>query len=118
LEWAYSDEKLKDVAKRMFSKGFSQLPIRDRTGNEFMGVISELSIVRKMMKPDKTLEKWQEASIEDAGIIESFIYYPPNTPTIELAQVLINTPAILLEEKLQIAGIITRADLLKILFTP
>lgn len=83
-----------------------------------MGVISELSIVRKMMKPDKTLEKWQEASIEDAGIIESFIYYPPNTPTIELAQVLINTPAILLEEKLQIAGIITRADLLKILFTP
>lgn len=117
LEWAYSDEKLKDVAKRMFSKGFSQLPIRDRTGNEFTGVISELSIIRKMMKPDRTLEQWREARIEDAGVSESLIRTPDNTPTIELAQVLINTPAILLEEKLQITGIITRADLLKFLFT-
>ncbi len=117
LEWAFSDEKLKDVAKRMFDKGYSQLPIMDRAKKEFMGVISELSILRKMMSPDLTLEQWRETSINDAGIIESLIRTPDNTPTLELAQVLINTPAILLEEKLQITGILTRADLLKFLFT-
>lgn len=117
LEWAYSDEKLKDVAKRMFCKGFSQLPIMDRAGNEFLGVISELSIIRRMMRPNLSLQEWRETRIEDAGIVESFIRFSPNTPTHEVAQLLLSYPAILLEEKLQITGIITRADLLKYLFT-
>ncbi len=117
LEWAFSDEKLKDVAKRMFNKGYSQLPIRDRVSNEFMGVISEHSIIRKMMGPDRSLEEWRETKIEEAGIVESFIRFSHDTPTLEVAQLLLSYPAILLEEKLQITGIITRADLLKFLFT-
>jgi predicted transcriptional regulator len=117
LEWAYSDETLGDVAKRMFCKGFSQLPVMDRASNEFTGVISELSIIRKMMRPDRSLEEWREAKIKEAGVVESYIRFSPNTPTHEVAQLLLSYPAILLEEKLQITGIITRADLLKYLFT-
>jgi len=117
LEWAYSDERLKGVARRMYCRGFSQLPIMDRETNEFHGVITERFILNWMMRSDRTLEELREIKIKEIGKLETILHFSQNTPTREVTQLLLSYPAILLEEKRKITGIITRSDLLKFLFT-
>jgi len=120
LSWAYSDERLCDVAERMFKNGFSQLPVRDKVSNSFMGIVTELSILRRIMIPNeksvKDLLCWRETSIDEAEVIDDVISLAHNTLIAEVAENLMRNPAILLTKLGGIVGIVTRADILRYLF--
>ena len=120
LSWAYSDERLCDVAERMFKNGFSQLPVRDRVFNSFMGIVTELSILRRIMMPNeksvKDLLSWSKTSIDEAEVIDDVISLAHNTLIAEVAENLMRNPAILLTKLGGIVGIVTRADILRYLF--
>jgi len=120
LTWAYSDEKLCDVAERMFMKGFNQLPVRVRSTNSFMGMVTDMSILERMMNPNEniaqTLKDWSETRIDEAEIIEDIISLPHDTALVEVSENLMRSPAILLTKRGGITGIITRADILRYLF--
>ena len=100
LSWAYSDERLCDVAERMFMKGFSQLPVRSNTNNLFIGVVTEMSILKRLMMPgeDSTedLKKWSEMRIDESEVIEDIISLPHDTPLFEVAENLVRNHAVLL----------------------
>jgi len=117
LSWAYSDERLCDVAERMFKNGFSQLPVRNKTDNVFMGVITELSILNRMMMPgeDSTedLNNWCKSRIDETDVIEDIVSLPHDTPLVEVAEYLLRTPAVLLTKLGAIVGLHTRADTLR-----
>jgi predicted transcriptional regulator len=104
----------------MFRKGFSQLPVRDRVSNSFMGIVTELSILRRIMMPNeksvKDLLSWSKTSIDEAEVIDDVISLAHNTLIAEVAENLMRNPAILLTKLGGIVGIVTRADILRYLF--
>ena len=85
-------------------------------------VVTEQSIVRMLLSPHslktklKSIEKLGHAEIGELGVMESMPRYPFDTALVEIAQVLMNNPAILIEERGEVTGIITRADLLKLFY--
>jgi len=121
LNWASEEELLRDVAERMFTNGFSQLPVRRNSG-EFHGIVSEGTILKKILHPEVkgrkivSLDELGSTKIRDAGVIEELPKYPSNSKMIEISQVLVNYYAVLLTSEEKINGIVTRADILKLIF--
>jgi len=119
LEWAYDDETVGLLANRMLIRGFSQLPVKNRS-NQFLGVVSELSLMKRIMHPEigskkiKSMEDLRGLRLEEAEVIEEIPKYPIGTKMTEIAQVLMNYYSVLLTDNEEIVGIITRADLLKL----
>jgi predicted transcriptional regulator len=121
LNWAYDDESVNQVSDRMFSEGYSQLPVKHRGTGEFLGIVSESSILRLILHPETTerklgsLEELGMLKIGEAGIIDEPPQYPIGSKMIEVSQVLTNYYAVLLTSEEKVVGIVTRADILKLL---
>jgi predicted transcriptional regulator len=103
-------ERLSDVARMMFEKGYSQAPVYE--DNQIRGVITEKSFLKLLLSPKRDLKN---LSLKDAPIEEAPIY-PYNTPLQNIAQVLLEYYAVLIEKNGKVEGIITRADFLKLFF--
>lgn len=104
------NEKLSEVAKRMFEKGYSQAPVYK--GDNVIGVITEKSFIKLLLEPKRKLE---ELTVEDTQL-EDPPEYPHDTPVQDIAHTLLDYYAVLVKEGGKVVGIITRADFLKIFY--
>ena len=91
----------------MRKRSISQLPVIE--GGHLAGSISEQAIVSHFSSDPKKLSSLK---VGDA-MEEAFPTIPPNTPISAIAPLLRHHPAVLVIEKTKIAGIITKADILK-----
>ncbi|MCX8187751.1 MAG: CBS domain-containing protein [Nitrososphaeria archaeon] len=93
-----------DLMKR---HGISQLPVLDR--GRVVGTISESTIVRK-------LEKIRSTEIRVGEIMDEALPTIPETASLTLLRDLFQEyPAVLVQKNGEVTGIVTRADLFKVL---
>ncbi|MCS7132604.1 MAG: CBS domain-containing protein [Aigarchaeota archaeon] len=93
-----------DLMKR---HGISQLPVLDR--GRVIGTISESTIVRK-------LEKIRSTEIRVGEIMDEALPTIPETASLTLLRDLFQEyPAVLVQKNGEVTGIVTRADLFKVL---
>jgi predicted transcriptional regulator len=122
IKWAHIDEFLSIIAERMFKEGLSQLPVRDIESGVCKGVITELALLRGLVgsqqkvRTFKNIEEIGQSSVMLSGMMETVPIYSADSYIVELAQVLLENPAILIETNGNVTGIITRSDILKLLF--
>lgn len=99
-------EPLKDVIRAMKSKGISQLPVLSK--EKVCGIITEGSILRKMLEhPEKSHSLKAEDVMEEAPPIVTL-----NTGFNTLSILLRDHPVVLVAERGDIKGIISKSDLL------
>jgi len=116
-----SDNPIFLAAKKMLDKGFTQLAVIDRETGKCIGIVTDRALLSRMLNPIKTesKEKWlkemRKMRIGDADVIDKVPRYPSDSLLIEVAEGLMHHYAVLIEEKSGKLGIITRADLLKLL---
>lgn len=106
-----SHETVEKAAMKMKKYDVSQLPVYE--GGRIVGSLSESAVVRQMASGAsmKELSKRRVSScMEDPLPAVS-----PNTPLSMVSNMLEGSPAVLLTEKGRVAGIVTKADLLKML---
>jgi predicted transcriptional regulator len=120
LVWVYDDATTGEVASLMFEKGFTQVPVKSREDGGWRGVVTDLSILRKMLPSSDveagSLTEFTHMRIGEAGVIESIIDCPMDSSLGVVAQILEHFYAVLLSDDLgEVKGIITRADILKLL---
>jgi predicted transcriptional regulator len=121
LAFAYDDESISELVAKMKGPGFSQIPIKSKANGNWIGVVTDLGIVkmlqassREVIIKDRT--KIGSMLIRDSGLIEGIVDCPDDESLIVVAQMLIHFYAILLRSDLgEVRGIITRADLLKLI---
>ncbi|MBC7130559.1 CBS domain-containing protein [Candidatus Bathyarchaeota archaeon] len=100
-----------DAVKLMMEHGYSQLPVFD--GEKVIGSISEKTIL-ELMASGKDLSEISRLAVEEI-MDESFPQVGKNTPLRVVSDLLQVYPAVLVSEKGKVIGIITKADLLKVL---
>ncbi|MBS7659392.1 MAG: CBS domain-containing protein [Candidatus Bathyarchaeia archaeon] len=100
-----------EAVKLMVNYGFSQLPVFD--GEKVVGSISEKTIL-ELMASGKDLSEISELLIEEV-MDESFPQIGKNTPLRIVSGLLQVYPAVIVSDKGKVVGIITKADLLKVL---
>jgi predicted transcriptional regulator len=130
LEAAYDDETISSIAKKMRKNEISQLPVFSREEGEYLGLVTELSLLKRIlkfepyetvhelkekMKTPESLSDFKSMTVSEANVIEKIPDYPLETSFREIAQLLTHYYAIPLYEKTRVTGIITRADILKLL---
>jgi predicted transcriptional regulator len=120
LVWIYDDATVGEISSTMLNKGFTQIPVKRREDERWRGVVTDLSILRMMLPSSKieasSLVEFKDTMIRDAGIIEGIADCPIDSTLGFVAQMLVHFYAILLTDDLgEVKGIITRADLLKLL---
>jgi predicted transcriptional regulator len=101
-----SSEELHAAVALMRKKGISQLPVAE--GRKIIGSISEQSVLEQF-SAGKNLS---HCRVEEA-MAEAFPTVLPDAPLSSIAQLLQHYPAVLVLQRGEIAGIITKADLLK-----
>lgn len=107
VESAAPSESLHAVAERMRKRSISQLPVSE--GRQLVGSISEQAILSHFSSGQKKIVTLR---VSDA-MEEPFPSVLPSTPISAINSLLRHHPAVLVMEKGRIAGIITKADLLK-----
>ena len=122
VKTAYSDEPIHIAASKMKEEGFTQIPVIDRKTNECLGLVTDLTLLTRMLEPLKAQPKetWlkhlAEMPIRDADIIDKVPEYPLSSPLIEIAEGLLHHYAVLMRDEFENHfGIITRADFLRLL---
>ena len=120
LVWLYDDVTVGAAAAEMLAKGFSQIPVKSRVDGRWLGVVTDLSILRRMHPAAavkvNSLAEFSRMKIGDAGVIEGVVDCPIDTSLGVVAQMLMYFYAVLLTDDLgEVKGIITRADILKLL---
>ena len=106
----YVEESLCDVAKKMFEKGYSQVPIYD--GEVLKGALTEISMLKLLLSPKRDLRKLKVKDVE----AQELPVYPHDTPLQTIAQALLEYYAVLIERGGRVEGIVTRADFLRLFF--
>ena len=94
----------------MRETGFSQLPVFD--GEKLVGSLTEKVILQKLVSaqnPDEVSKQWIERIMDDA-----FPTVNEDTPMSMVSTLLGYEPAVLVSKKGHVVGIITKADLLKV----
>jgi predicted transcriptional regulator len=94
----------------MRETGFSQLPVFD--GEKLVGSLTEKVILQKLVSaqnPDEVSKQWIERIMDDA-----FPTVNEDTPLSMISNLLGYEPAVLVTKKGHVVGIITKADLLKV----
>ncbi|MGD0804327.1 MAG: CBS domain-containing protein [Candidatus Bathyarchaeia archaeon] len=118
LEWAEDDQTLNEVSELMFTKGYSQMPVRGKKTLHFKGVVTDLSILRRLMRGgegNSSIDELGKLRLIEAGVVENVLKCPLDTSLREAANILLGYPAVLITSKEdQIIGILTRSDLLKL----
>ena len=105
------NEPVSKAVKLMVEYGYSQLPIFD--GEHVIGSISEKTLLKKL-SAGKSLSEISQMPVE-AIMDESFPQVDKSAPLRLISSLLEVYPAVLVSEKGKIIGIITKADLLKVL---
>jgi predicted transcriptional regulator len=105
------DHRVKDVVKIFWEHGFSQLPVLD--DERPIGSITERTIIDKMLvsEGDGPVTDRPVSDIMD----DPFPQVGEDAPVSLVASILGLYPAVLVQRKMEIVGIITKADLLKTL---
>ncbi|HLC52413.1 MAG TPA: CBS domain-containing protein [Candidatus Nanoarchaeia archaeon] len=105
--FAQSKELVKEVIKTMRKRGISQMPVL--AGEKVCGLITERSILDKIAEDHSRLSLLRVENImEDSPPIVS-----ENTGLRALINLLHEYPAVLVAEKGEVKGIISKSDLLK-----
>lgn len=107
VETIPADETLHFAAAAMRKKGISQLPVSD--GKRIVGSITEQTIVANFSLEQKRMSNLRVSEVME----EAFPTALPATPVSAIAALLHHYSAVLVMEKGEVAGIITKADLLK-----
>jgi predicted transcriptional regulator len=120
LVWMHDDATVGEVACVMLGKGFTQIPVKSRGDGRWRGVVTDLSLLRRMLpSPDVkvgSLAEFNRMRIRDAGVIEGVVDCPLDSTLGVVAQMLMHFYAVLLTDDVgEVRGIITRADILKLL---
>jgi predicted transcriptional regulator len=120
LVWVHDDATVGEVAAVMLDKGFTQIPVKRCEDGRWQGVVTDLSILRRMLPTAEhranSLAEFNHMRIGDAGVIEGVVDCPLESSLGVVAQMLIHFYAVLLTDDLgDVKGIITRADMLKLL---
>jgi predicted transcriptional regulator len=106
-----SSDQVSTAARILRDRGFKQLPVRD--GPLWVGSISERSISRLLLQTDdprRVLER-RVADVMD----EALPMVPESTPITEVIPLLQHYQAVLTTSRGEVTGIVTNADLLKML---
>ena len=106
-------EQLRRALSMMQNRGFKQLPVRD--GELVVGSISERSVSRQIVKvkdPTQLLNKAVSEFMEDP-----FPMVPESTPISWVTSLLQHVQAVLTTRKGRVFGIVTNADLIKVIST-
>lgn len=107
VETIPADETLHFAAALMRRKGISQMPVSD--GKRVVGSITEQTIVANFASGQKKLATLRVREVMN----DAFPTALPTTPVSAIASLLHHYSAVLVMEKGEAAGIITKADLLK-----
>jgi predicted transcriptional regulator len=103
-----SEETLKDTITLMRQKNISQMPVIDN--KKIVGYISESLLLEKLLEGNAQNLQVKEIMQENPPII------PPNTSQGVVAHLLQHFPFVLVEEKGELRGIVTKADLLALMY--
>lgn len=107
ISFAQPEEVLKDVIKTMKTKGISQLPVI--TAGKICGVVTEGTILKKVLEhPEKSVFLKAEDVMEEAPPIVTM-----NTGFKTISGILRDYPIVLVAERGEIKGIISKSDLLE-----
>jgi len=101
------DESLKSAITKMRKNKISQMPVVKN--NKIVGYISESILLDRIIEGD--IQKKVKEVMEDSPPI-----IPPTTPQSIIANLLRYFPFVLVEEKGELLGIVTKADLLKVVW--
>ena len=107
VETVQADETLHNAAALMRRKGISQMPVAD--GKRIVGSITEQTIVANFSAEQKKLSSLRVREVMN----DAFPTALPATPVSAIAALLHHYSAVIVMEKGEIAGIITKADFLK-----
>ena len=105
--YVQSSETLKQTIVKMRKHNISQIPVMEN--KKVIGYISESVLLDKLINGDiqKTVGEIMESSPP---------IMPPDTPQTVIANLLKHFPLVLVENKGKLIGIITKADLLKVVW--
>ena len=120
LVTVYSEDKVSLASDRMAKNEFTQLPVIDKTSKACVGIVTDFTLLNRMVSPIKAskgnwLKEISNMKIKDAEVIDKAPTYPLDTPIAEIAQALLFHYAVLINEGNGKIGIVTRADFLKLL---
>jgi predicted transcriptional regulator len=104
------DDSLSKAAKIMNETGYSQLPVFSE--RRVVGSISEKSVLDQILKVGDP-EKLSKVTVEEV-MEQAFPQVDETTPLTAISSLLQYSPAVLVTRKGLVAGIITKADMLKI----
>ena len=104
-------EPISNVVKIMKERGYSQIPVFD--GKQSVGSISEKTIMRQILD-GKDLEQLSKLPTQDI-MEEAFPQINEDAPLSLITSLLQNYSAVLVARKGAVIGIITKADLLRML---
>jgi predicted transcriptional regulator len=104
-------DKVRIASDLMKNTGYSQLPVLK--GDTPVGSISERSIF-EMIRQGKTMDELVEMSVARV-MDESFPVVTENTPMTTITSMMSNCNAVLVARKGKIVGVITNADMLKMI---
>jgi predicted transcriptional regulator len=104
-------EPISNVVRLMKERGYSQIPVFD--GKQSVGSISEKTIMRQILD-GKDLEQLIKLPTEDI-MEEAFPQINEDAPLSLITSLLQNYSAVLVARKGAVIGIITKADLLRML---
>ncbi|MCL2607277.1 MAG: CBS domain-containing protein [Methanomassiliicoccaceae archaeon] len=104
-------EKVRTVSDLMRTTGYSQIPVL--RGDVPVGSISERNIF-ELVRRGRTMEELADSSI-DKVMEESFPVVTESTPMTTVTSMMSNCNAVLVAKKGKIVGIITNADILKMI---
>jgi len=106
-----SNERIHAATELMRTTGFSQLPVL--SGDTPVGSISERGIF-DLIRNGRTMEQLKDAVISDI-MDDSFPVVTENTPMTSVTTMMTNCNAVLVARKGKIIGLITNADMLKMI---
>lgn len=107
IETVSTGETLHSAAQKMRKHSISQMPVVER--KQVVGSISEQTILVNFSADPKKMANLRVNEVMD----DAFPTALPTTPVSAVASLLRHYPAVLVMERGKIAGIITKADLLK-----
>ncbi len=102
---------LAEVGEMMKKRGYSQMPVMN--GDSVVGSISEEAILGKL-RQGLGLDELSEIKVEEV-MNEAYPVIPEETPVDTIATLLYHSPAVLVQRRGKISGIITKSDLLKLI---
>lgn len=107
----HKDDTLASASDLMKRKGYSQLPVLN--GDAVVGSISDESILNQL-RQGSSLDELSHIRVESV-MNEAYPVIPETTAVEMIATLLSGSPAVLVQRKGKIAGIITKSDLLKLI---